>query len=454
MSRRRRVVSAVMFSPRGGSAHVARALAANLPAAGWDVTLVAGSRTDQGPEADATQFYEELDVIAVDFTAALAGPRPSEHRGAPGEAPMHPSFEDRPGAPDPIFASLSDEAFEVQVAAWERALEAAGAAAADVLHLHHLTPLNEAARRVAPDVPIVGQLHGTELLMLEAIEAGASWPHAESWRERMREWARRCRHLFVAPAGIERATRLLDVEDSRIEPMPNGFEPQLFRRLDVDRAELWRRRLVEEPRGWVAGEPPGSARYEAEEIRPLIEGVALLYIGRFTEVKRLPLLIEAFSAASERFEVDAGLVLLGGHPDEWEGPHPADVVEATGARSVFLAGWYGHDRLPEFLAASDLVVLASAREQFGQVLVEGMACGVPPVASESLGPSMIVEDGETGWLVALDDPGALAGALVEAVNDRAERERRGARAREAALEQYSWPGIAARAAEVFETVVA
>ncbi len=42
-----------------------------------------------------------------------------------------------------------------------------------MLHLHHLTPLNEAAARVAPDVPVVGHLHGTELLMLEAIEQRA-----------------------------------------------------------------------------------------------------------------------------------------------------------------------------------------------------------------------------------------------------------------------------------------
>ena len=42
---------------------------------------------------------------------------------------------------------------------------------------------------------------------------------------------------------------------------------------------------------------------------------------------------------------------------------------------MFLAGWHAHDELPELLRASDVVVLPSVREQFGQVLVEGMACG-------------------------------------------------------------------------------
>ena len=62
------------------------------------------------------------------------------------------------------------------------ALDRAGAARAEVLHLHHLTPANEAALRAFPAVPVVGQLHGTELALLRAIEAGApaGWRFAES----------------------------------------------------------------------------------------------------------------------------------------------------------------------------------------------------------------------------------------------------------------------------------
>ena len=108
---------------------------------------------------------------SVDFDAALATDAPQRFEGSAGSAPLHPSFEDRLGAPDRVFAMLDDDEYELQVAAWSRELERAGARDADVLHVHHLTPLNEAAARVAPDVPIVGQLHGTELLMLERIAA-------------------------------------------------------------------------------------------------------------------------------------------------------------------------------------------------------------------------------------------------------------------------------------------
>src|SRR4051812_12802901 len=142
-----------MFFPRGGSAHVARALAAELPAHGWDVTLVAGSRA--AGHGDARRFFAGLDVRPGDFDA--------------GDAPLPPSFEDRPGADDVVFAAVDDARFEAHVAAWSHAFEDAGAAEHDVLHLHHLTPLHEAAARVAPHVPVVTHLHGTELLMLEAI---------------------------------------------------------------------------------------------------------------------------------------------------------------------------------------------------------------------------------------------------------------------------------------------
>ena len=94
---------------------------------------------------------------------------------------------------------------------WERELEAAGAADADVLHLHHLTPMNEAATRTLPDVPVVGHLHGTEVLMLREIEQGppAGWDHAEAWAERMRRWAQACERLLVLSRdAVERAEDL------------------------------------------------------------------------------------------------------------------------------------------------------------------------------------------------------------------------------------------------------
>jgi glycosyltransferase involved in cell wall biosynthesis len=436
----------LLFFPRGGSSHVARNLATALPATGWRATILSGSLSLPGRPGDARAFYRGLDVHTVDFTPALESPDPLA-----ADPPFHPSYEDRADAPDVVFARLDDAAYERQVAAWARALEVAGAAQADVLHLHHLTPINEAAARVAPSTPVVGHLHGTELLMLEAIEEGAAWPHGAAWAERLREWAARCARLIVlSHTQVQRAQGLLGIDPERCVQVANGFDPELFEPRPVDKAAHWRRHLVEAPLGWRPGEEAGSVGYDAGAVEAFADGPVLLYVGRFTAVKRVGLMIEAYAQARLRFDRPAPLVLVGGYPGEWEGEHPADAIARTGAEGVFLAGWHGHDELPAFLNASDVVVLPSVREQFGQVLVEGMACGRPAIAVDAYGPAEIVEDGETGWLVEPDDVRGLADALVEAVNRPEERARRGERAREVALERYSWPALAAKVAAVYE----
>jgi glycosyltransferase involved in cell wall biosynthesis len=417
------VVAGLMFFPRGGSAHVVRAVATELPAHGWETTVVSGSVDGAG---DAARFFAGLDARRIDMTEALDAPDPLL-----AEAPLHPSYEDRPGALDRVFAKVDDATFEHQVSAWARALRDAGAADADLLWLHHLTPLHEAAERIAPHVPVVGHLHGTELLMLEAIAEGPpeGWDHAEEWVKRMRRWAQRCtRILLLSPSQIARATELLDVDPERCVVVPNGFDPARFRRQPLtpdERVEFWKRRDI------AVGDGP-----------------VFVYVGRFTAVKRVGLLVRAFARIEH--ETAATLVLVGGHPGEWEGEHPADAIEASGARNVHLAGWHDHKALPAFLNAADAIVLPSVREQFGQVLVEGMACGLPAIAVDNHGPAEIVQDGETGWLVEPDDLDSLAAALRAAALDPVERRRRGENARVSVSARYAWPSLAVRVAAVFD----
>jgi glycosyltransferase involved in cell wall biosynthesis len=439
-----RMLMGLYFYPRGGSSHSARALARELGRNGVEVTLLAGSRSDLGEAALAASFYEGLDLRAVDFTPALRSADPLRYSGGPWTAPMHGSYEDRPEAVDPVLAKLGDKELELQVGAWADAIERAAAGGVDLLYLHHLTPLNEAAARVLPRVPVIGHVHGTELLMLEEIEQGppAAWEHAEEWAERLRGWAARCRRIIVNDrGGLTRAAALLGLEEERFASIPNGFDAT-FAPAEIDRRAHWRRHLVERPRGWLPGGSPGSVAYEEQDLEALA-GTVLLAVGRFTEVKRLPLLVEAFAEAQPAFRERAALVLIGGHPGEWEGEHPYETIARTGVRDVFLAGWHGHGELPGFLRAGDLLVHASVREQFGQVLVEAMGCGLPVVGVNRGGPASIVDDPETGWLVEPDDRSALAAAMVAAVNDATERRRRGKRARAEAVAEYSWAHIGA-----------
>lgn len=84
--------------------------------------------------------------------------------------------------------------------------------------------------------------------------------------------------------------------------------------------------------------------------------------------------------------------------------HIADQVEFTGFER----------NVAERIAGLDLVVHASViPEPFGQVIVQGMAARKPVIATEGGGPSEILEDGVTGYLVRRGDPERLAGRILE-----------------------------------------
>jgi hypothetical protein len=67
-----RVVSALFFFPRGGSAQVARALCRALPAIGWEVSLAAGSLGSAGEQGHAPSFFAGVDVDFPSRTTARA----------------------------------------------------------------------------------------------------------------------------------------------------------------------------------------------------------------------------------------------------------------------------------------------------------------------------------------------------------------------------------------------
>src|SRR5919106_587741 len=109
----------------GGTAQVARALAATLPETGWQMTLASGSLGKPGDPTHAGSFYSGIDIVAVDYSPAL-------QLGDPLAAlvPFQPSYEDRPAGPDRVLAAVDEAAYERLGAAWAEALARARASEA------------------------------------------------------------------------------------------------------------------------------------------------------------------------------------------------------------------------------------------------------------------------------------------------------------------------------------
>lgn len=107
------------------------------------------------------------------------------------------------------------------------------------------------------------------------------------------------------------------------------------------------------------------------------------------------------------------------------------------------------DDLPRLLAAADAVVVASAfGEGFSNALAEGMACGLPPIATDVGDAAVIV--GDTGAIIPPRDPAALVNAIraliAESQDQRAER---GARARNRIARNFSLEQARQRFAELY-----
>ena len=459
-----KVLHVLIFFPRGGSAQVVRYLARETPAHGWSARIVSGSVGAPGTPSEARTFFgPDADLVAVPYDRALDAPDPLL-----ASPPMHPSYEDRPGAPDRLMAGLDDRTAAHLIDEWTRILGADGVLDdIAVGHLHHLTPAHAALERLRPDLPVVTHLHGTELLMLDEAAHGRPPAHIEEWRARMRRWVARSARVVVSsePARVD-AQRLLGVDPARISVVANGVDVSLFggpRPEPADCHALLRRWLHDEPRGWSPAMPrPGGVDYSADELAPLCapDAVTVAYVGRFTAVKRAGLLVRAHARARARLGHPLPLVIAGGAAGEWEGEHPADAAARSPfGHEVFLAGWRSHAELADLLRCVDVLAVPSVAERFGQVYVEAMAARVPPIACRAAAPATFIDDDPAsplrcGWLVTPDDEVSLADALVEAAADAGERHLRGENGRRLAVDRYSWSNIAGEMAALYGAVAA
>lgn len=132
--------------------------------------------------------------------------------------------------------------------------------------------------------------------------------------------------------------------------------------------------------------------------------------GRFVPLKGMEILIRAF--ARVRQQGPAKLILLG---EGQERPHLEALVRELGLQDdVALPGYA--DNPQAWFARSDVFVLSSRAEGFGNVLVEAMAAGVPVVSTRCpSGPSEILNEGAYGELVPVDDAQAMAEAIARSL---------------------------------------
>jgi teichuronic acid biosynthesis glycosyltransferase TuaC len=108
---------------------------------------------------------------------------------------------------------------------------------------------------------------------------------------------------------------------------------------------------------------------------------------------------------------DCTLLIAGDGPLR---PALAALADRLGARErVRLLGETPHAQLPSLYGAADVLLLASEREGWANVLLEAMACGTPVIATDVNGTAEVVKSPEAGRLVTKRSPAAIVEALTE-----------------------------------------
>lgn len=305
---------------------------------------------------------------------------------------------------------------------------ARGARDADVIHLHSPGPIGGmaflTARRFGQ--PLVGTFHTNIREMQGSIPAKLLVPtffRVAWWWNLGTYW--RC-DIATAPSTAARDTLVASVRKPfrrEVEVVPNGIDVERFR--PQTRVPDWRARC-----GFSSA--------------PLVT-----YLGRLTVDKGVQRFLDAVETAIPRTDLVA---VVGG-----QGPEESRVRERLAASAALAAhvrfiGPVAESEKAALLSQSDLFVLPSTSDTSSVALLEAMACGTPVIAPASGGAAEIVQDGVTGWRVPVTVPGALAKALVEALDAPEARRKAGTRAAEFVRQTASLEMMARRFISLYRLV--
>ena len=148
----------------------------------------------------------------------------------------------------------------------------------------------------------------------------------------------------------------------------------------------------------------------------------LLYVGRVSKEKNMPVLETAFKEL-QRIRPDVDLVVVG------DGPYRAEMERNLQGWNCLFTGVLEGEALDAAYASSDLFVFPSTTDTFGRVVLEAQASGLPVIVTDAGGPQENMLPMETGLVVAGGDEQSLTRAMADLAADPERIRRMGRRAR-------------------------
>jgi len=220
--------------------------------------------------------------------------------------------------------------------------------------------------------------------------------------------------IIAVSAALKEAVVQLGIEASNVTVLRNGVDLRDFRPLNRDEI---RARLG-------------------------VRGFVLLSVGHLIARKGHDLVIRAVT----KLPPDHQLLIVGDGPER---ARLTALAEAAGIASrVQFVGARPHKEMAEYYSAADVLILASSREGWANVLLEAMACGTPVVASNIWGNPEVVADPVAGRLMSERTPDAIVSALQELVALAPDR-----KATRRYAEKFGWTETTRGQIELFQDIL-
>lgn len=170
--------------------------------------------------------------------------------------------------------------------------------------------------------------------------------------------------------------------------------------------------------------------------------LTFVYLGQVSEHKGVAWLFDAFID----IEAPRARLLCVGNVNL------PDSITSRLPSNIELRGMVQHDEVSEILLSADVMLFPSLGDGFPLSIMEGFASGLPVVCTENTGAADCVAEGENGFVVPVQDAGALRGRIEWFLSNREEIPRMAKAARDS-VSAFTWDAYYENAANAVEKLV-